>query len=198
MTDIEQPVVTPSRRLPSGRAVLGGLLVTLAVLGTLLASRIGITQVEIRLAEDVDWIATDPEQLYGSVLLGPVGRLEFMQLSNVAEGTPDSLPSGLAEVSIEIDPNRAPAQLVSGEIVSILATYDDEEPALTKLIAREVTVLSYSAGDSEFGSGDAVLRLGIAEGEVASDIVLASIVGDISIVGVTGASGVDLPESVTQ
>jgi len=223
MTDVEQPVVTPTRRLPSGRAVLGGLLVTLAVLGTLLAGRLGdnatirdvvvarenlapgtviepkhVAQIEIRLAEDVDWIATDPEQLYGSVLLGPVGELEFVQIANIAEGTPDAVPSGLAEVSIEVEPSRAPARLAPGELVSILATYDDEEPERTQLIARNVVVLSYGIGDSEFGNGATVLRVGIDDGRIASDIVMASITGDVSIVGVTGATDIEIPEAITQ
>ena len=38
---VEQPILSPSRRLPSGRAVLGALLITLAVLGILLATRLG-------------------------------------------------------------------------------------------------------------------------------------------------------------
>ena len=169
MTKTQQPVLRAKRRLPTGRAVLGGLLVTLAVLGVLFATRLGndatfqdvvvaredlapgtvlepqhITQMRMRLAENADWVVADPESLYGSVLLGPVGELEFVQKSNVAEGTPDQLPSGLAEVSIEIEPGRAPATLAPGELVSVLATFDDTDPATTRLIADRVVVLSFS------------------------------------------------------
>ncbi len=223
MSDVEQPVLRPSRRLPSGRAVLGGLLVTLAVLGVLLATRLGndatirdvvvarqdltpgtviepqhVAQIQIRLAEDVDWVVTNPESIYGSVLLGPVNRLEFVQLSNIAEGTPDAVPSGLAVVSIEVDPGRTPARLAAGELVTILATYTSEEPETTRRIAQDVVVLSYAGSDSEFGSSNTrVLRLGIADGAIASEIVMASLVGEVSVIGVTGATDVQIPE-ITQ
>lgn len=219
MTDVEQPVLRPSRRLPSGRAVLGGLLITLAVLGVLMASRLGdnatirdvvvaqtdlapgtviapehVAQIQIRLAEDVDWVVTDPETIYGTVLLGPVARLEFLQFSNITTGTPESLPTGLAEVSIEVDRGRAPAGLAPGELISVLATYTDGEPE-TRLIAQDVIVLSYDTGDSEFSSSsEAVLRLGLADGAKASEIVMASLVGEVSIVGVTGATEIEIPE----
>ena len=41
MTETQQPVLRVKRRLPSGRAVLGGLLVSLAVVAVLVASRVG-------------------------------------------------------------------------------------------------------------------------------------------------------------
>ncbi len=222
MSDVEQPVLRPSRRLPSGRAVLGGLLITLAVLGVLLASRLGdnatirdvvvartdlapgtviepehVAQIQLRLAEDVDWVATDPSQVVGSVLLGPVAQLEFLQLSNVAEGLPDAVPSGLAVVSIEVDAGRTPVSLAAGELVSVVATYDSnrELGPETRLIAEEAIVLSYDNGDTEFGgTGDTVLRLGIADGAVASELVMASILADVSVIGVTGAPEVEIPE----
>lgn len=222
MTETQQPVLRAKRRLPTGRAVLGGLLVTLAVLGVLFASRIGddatfqdvvvaredlapgtvlepqhLAQITIRLADDATWVESNPEDLYGSVLLGPVGRLEFIQTSNVAVGTPDQVPSGLAEVSIEVEPGRAPATLSPGELVSVLATFDDTESATTRLIADRVVVLSFS-GEGEFGGTDSVLRLGIADGSIASDIVMASLTGEVSIIGVTGATDVALPESIDQ
>lgn len=218
MTETSQPILRTKRRLPTGRAVLGGLLVTLAVLGVLLASQLGddstfrdvvvaredlapgtviapehVAQIRIRLADDADWVVEQPEQVYGSVLLGPVGRLEFLQKANVAEGNPSSVPSGLAEVSIEIDPGRAPSRLAPGELISVLATYDDEDPARTELIADRVVVLSYSNGEGDFSTSSTVLRLGIADGAAASAIVTASLTGEISIIGVTGAADVDLP-----
>ena len=223
MTETEQqPVLRAKRRLPTGRAVLGGLLVTLAVLGVLFASRLGddatfqqvvvanedlapgtvleaqhLAEVTIRLTEDAVWVENDAAALYGSVVLGPVARLEFIQASNIAEGTPDGVPSGLAEVSIEIEPGRAPATLSPGELVSVVATFDDVEPATTRLIADRVVVLSFSGSD-EFATNESVLRLGISDGAIASDIVTASITGDVSIIGITGAAGVVLPEAANQ
>jgi len=218
MSDTDQPVLSRSRRLPSGRAVLGALLITLAVLGILVATRLGdqatirrvvvanvdlapgtvlepehLGLVEIRLAEEVDWVAEDPQELYGSVLLGPLAEFEFVQLANITEGTPESVPNGLVEVSIEVDSNRAPAALASGELVTILATFPNDDPAGTVVVARNVPVLSYDSGASEFSTaGDTVLRLGIADGSVASEIVTASITGEVSVIGVTGATDVEI------
>ncbi|MFT7474277.1 MAG: hypothetical protein ACI81L_001202 [Verrucomicrobiales bacterium] len=218
MTGTNQPVLRTKRRLPTGRAVLGGLLVTLAVLGVLLASRIGddgtfrdvvvaredlapgtviapehVAQIRMRLAGDANWVIAEPEDVYGSVLLGPVGRLEFLQTANVAEGNPSAVPSGLAEVSIEIDPGRAPSTLAPGELISVLATYDDRDEPRTELVADRVVVLSYSNGEGDFSTSSTVLRLGLDDGEAASEIVTASLTGDISIIGITGAAGIEIP-----
>jgi len=163
----KNPVIRSGSRLPSGRAVLGGLLITLAVLAVLLATRLGedatfqdvvvarrdlapgtvleaddVAEVRIRLDESVDFVATSSADVVGSVLLGPLSRLEFVQTSNLASGPPSGVPAGLAEVSIPIEPQRAPERLSPGELVSVLATYDDD-PTTTVLIADRVVVLSY-------------------------------------------------------
>ena len=219
MTDVQQPVIRSRKRLPSGRAVLGGLLVSLAVVAVLVASRMGedatfqdvvvasqelapgtviepghIQQVRMRLSEDANFVISTPESIIGSVVLGPVGANEFLQVSNIAEGTPDALPSGLAEVSIEIEPGRAPARISSGELVSVLATFSNGDSSRTVLVADRVVVLSYDNGAADdFGGGDTVLRLGVDSGHTASAIVTAAITGDVSIVGVTGANEVQIP-----
>lgn len=222
MTDVQQPVLRVKKRLPSGRAVLGGLLVSLAVVGVLIASRVGedatfqdvviarqelapgtviepghIEQVRMRLANEADFVVSSSDSIIGSVVLGPVGTNEFLQVSNIAAGGPDTLPSGLAEVSIEIEPSRAPARIASGELVSLLATYEDNDGSRTSLIADRVVVLSYDNGSvDDFSSGDTVLRLGVSSGDVASAIVTAAITGDVSVVGITGANDVDIPNEV--
>lgn len=220
----EQPVLNVKRRLPSGRAVLGGLLVSLAVAGILIASQLGedatfqdvvvarqdlapgtviepahVEEVRMRLADDADWVVPSADAVIGSVVLGPVGQNEFLQVSNIAEGGPDTLPSGLAEVSIEIESSRAPASLSAGELVSILSTTEDGEGSRTMLVADRVTVLSYSTGtDGDFSGGDTVLRLGVADGDTATAIVSAAVTSDVSVLGVTGANDVTIPEETVQ
>lgn len=222
MTDVQQPILRVKKRLPSGRAVLGGLLVSLAVVAVLIASRIGedatfqdvvvarqelapgtvieaehIEQVRMRLANEANFVVSNPDAIVGSVVLGPVGANEFLQVSNIAVSGPDTLPSGLAEVSIEIEPSRAPARIASGELVSLLATFEDSDGSRTVLIADRVVVLSYDDGDvDDFSGGDTVLRLGVSDGDVASAIVSAAITGDVSVVGVTGANDVTIPREV--
>ena len=222
MTDVQQPVLRVKKRLPSGRAVLGGLLVSLSVVGILVASSIGedatfqdvvvasqdlapgtvlepehVEQVRIRLSDEANFVVSSPESVLGSVVLGPVGEDEFLQASNIALSAGDALPSGLAEVSIEVDANRAPARLDSGELVSLLATYDDGDGSRTSLIADRVVVLSYDNGSNDdFSTGDTVLRLGISDGDIASSIVTAAITGDVSVVGVTGANDLEIPSEI--
>lgn len=219
MTETQQPVLRVKRRLPSGRAVLGGLLVSLAVVAVLVASRVGedatfqdvviaqqelapgtvieaehVQQIRMRLADDANFVVSNPESIIGSVVLGPVGINEFLQVSNIAKGSPDTLPSGLAEVSIEIEPSRAPAHIASGELVSILATFSSGDESRTVLIADRVVVLSYDNGSrDDFSGGETVLRLGVSDGDTASSIVTAAITGDVSVVGITGANDVDIP-----
>lgn len=220
----EQPVLSVKRRLPSGRAVLGGLLVSLAVVGILVATQLGedatfqdvviarqdlapgtvieaghVEQVSMRLADDADWVVQSTEQIMGAVILGPVGQNEFLQVSNLAQGTPEALPSGLAEVSIEIESSRAPASLTPGELVSILSTSEDDGVSRTSLVADRVTVLSYSSGtDGDFSGADTVLRLGVADGDTATAIVSAAVTSDVSVLGVTGATNVEIPEETVQ
>lgn len=216
----KNPVIRSGRRLPTGRAVLGGLLITLAVLAVLLATRLGedatfqdvvvarrdlapgtvleaddLAEVRIRLDESVDFVATSSADVVGSVLLGPLSRLEFVQTSNLAPGPPGGVPAGLAEVSIPIEPQRAPERLSPGELVSVLATYDDD-PTTTVLIADRVVVLSYRTDASEFAR-EGVLRLGIEDGRVAARIVNAVDDGQLHVIGITSAPEVDLPDEVT-
>lgn len=212
------PVVRSSRRLPSGRAVIGALLITLSVLAVLLVVRLeddssyqdvlvarrdlapgsvissdDLVVVRIRLDESVDSVLSDPTEVAGSVLLGPVARLEFIQPSVLGDPAPSGVPSGLAEVTVAIEPDRAPAQLAPGELVSLVATFADEDPTSTRLIADRVVVLSYRRDGDEFGS-DAVLRLGLSDGETAMGIVHAAQTGELSVLGVMSAPAVVLPE----
>lgn len=212
------PVIRPNRRLPSGRAVIGALLITLSVLAVLITLRLDdessyrevvvarqnlapgtvlrddhLAVVRIRLDDDVDFVVTDPSDVAGAVLLGPVARLEFLQQSNIASSPGGSTASGLAEISVAIEPDRAPAELTPGELVSLVATFTDDEPATTRLVADRVVVLSYRREDGDFGN-DAVLRLGLDDGATAMGILNAARVGELSVVGIMAAPTLVLPE----
>ena len=223
MADVEQPVTKSRRALPSGRAVLGALLITLAALGVLFASRLGddatfqnvvvaridispgtvidesdVATVRLRLDEQADGVINDINDVLGNVALGPVAQLEFLQRSNVASGLPDSVPSGAAVVSLSVPPENAPPSIAAGELVSVLATFEGGEVPVTELIADRVSVLSFGGGGAEdFSSNETVLRLGVSDGEIASAIVHASQTGTISIVGVTGAPDVQIPQATS-
>jgi len=156
-----------------------------------------LAEIRIRLDESANFVAKDPATLIGQVVLGPVARLEFLQTANVAPAAGATSEGGLAVVSLAVDPTRTPQTLAAGELVSVLATFDDVEPAVTQLVADRVVVLSYDAGGTDFGSSDAVLRLGIADGATASAIINASHTGEISIIDLNSAPQVKLPESLS-
>lgn len=220
MADSNQPVIRSRRALPSGRAVVGALLITLAGLGVLMATRLGddatfqtvvvatndlgpgtlieaddVAAVRIRLDESVTSVATSVEQVIGNVTLGPVGRTEFLQRSNLADMLPNNVPSGLAIVSLPVEPERAPASIAPGELVSILATFSENNGAdQTALIADRVVVVSFGDDGDEFGANDNVLRVAVDDGQLAANLALAGQTGTISIIGVTGANSIELPE----
>lgn len=213
----KNPVITTSRRLPSGRAVLGGLFITLAVLGVLVAGNLrenatyqdvvladrtlapgtvlgpeDVRVARLRLDEQVGFVVSDPTSVYGSVLLGPLQTNEFVQAANLTTATAD----GLAEVSVPVSTDSAPAQLIPGELVSILVTYGGS-PARTELVADRVTVISYERSSDDFAtSATAVLRLGLGDGDTAARIVLAAETGEVSIIGIGSAPEVVIPEVV--
>jgi len=221
VADANQPVIRSRRALPSGRAVFGALLITLAALAVLFASQLGndatfqdvvvattdlapgtvidesdVATIRLRLDEQADWVIGDLGQVVGNVTLGPVGRLEFLQRSNIAAGLPGSMPGGAAVVSLAVPPENAPASIAAGELVTVLATFNGREVTTTEVVADRVTVLSYGAGANEFSNNSTVLRLGVTDGTIAGDIVHAAQTGTISVVGVTGATEVLIPEVI--
>lgn len=202
------PVVRPRRHLPSGRAVIGALLITLSVLSVLLAIRFDedssyqqvvvarrdlppgsvltsadLARVRIRLDPSVDSVYSDTEAVVGSVLLGPLNRLDLIQRSQLAA---PATTDGLAEVSVAVEPERSPAELAPGELVSIVATFTDDEPEHTEVIADRVMVLSYRREGDDFG-GTAVLRVGTGDGQTALAIVHAAQTAELSVLGVMSA-----------
>lgn len=215
------PVVRSSRRLPSGRAVVGALLVTLAVFGVLVAARLGTNaefrdvtvaradlapgtvlgpdntaQVTIRLDDSVDTVIENPASIHGAVLLGPVGRLELIQTSNIAETSTDVGEQGYAVVSMAVSPQRVPASLRPGDLISVYATFDDGND-ITLLVADKVTVVSFTTDDDGFDD-EAVLRIGLDDGETAADLIHASNTGDISVLGLSAAREIELPDTVVR
>jgi len=219
VTETNQPVIRSRRALPSGRAVLGALLITLAALGVLLATRLSddstfqnvvvatnnlgpgqliepddVAVVRLRLDDQVRFVANDVNEVVGSVTLGPVTAREFVVRSNVADMLPNNVPNGLAVVSLPVDPANAPSTIAPGAVVSILATFTDNDEDVTELVADRLLVVSYGTDGDEFGADTNVLRVAVGDGQNAADLALAAETGTVSVVGITGASEVSIPE----
>lgn len=162
--------VVPRASLPSGRAVLGGLLVALAALGTFLAyqgangppttryavavadldpgTRLGADDIRLEPLDLPPDLAAgafdDPAALDGAVTVAPVRAGELIQGSAVVPpGAGESAASPPAhEFSFAVDRTRAVnGSLNRGERIDLLATYGTGESARTHVVVRDALVV---------------------------------------------------------
>ncbi len=189
--------------LPSGRAVIGGLLMALAAVGTFLAYSAATADETIDVliatralrtgetisADDVALVAVDlPDEvrgLFGSTeaavgrqVVAPVDEGEFLPAS--ATVTPVEGDEYL-EVSVALPGNRAVGRLVPGERVDIFSTWGSD---VTELIAVDARVLEVSGGGDNVisGSEQAVVRLALADFAQVEAVVHAQAAGDITMI----------------
>lgn len=203
---IERP-----RRLPGGRAVVGGLLVALAGVGTLVAWQQAsgtpdrsyavaarpLQPGEVLAADDVRLVPidlpdgvsggafTDGGDVEGRVALGPVAEGELVQagaLSEPGRGAP------VAQVSFALERDRAlDGRLVSGDFVDVFVTHDDQG---TSVVAERVQVVAVTDGGSSFTSGaELTVTLALAEGTPRGDVIQAVRSGEVTLVRSTHLGG---------
>jgi Flp pilus assembly protein CpaB len=199
-------VVARTPGVPGGRAVLGGLLVALAGLGTFLSwqrasgtpdrsyavaertLRPGdpITADAVRfepidLPDDVAGAAfRTPAELEGRVLVAPVGEGELLQsgaLSDQGQGPP------AAEVSLALTRDLAvDGRLQSGDAVDVYATHDDG----TSLVAEGVRVISVTEAGGSFGDGrELTVTLALTDPARRVPVIHAARAGQITLVRTT-------------
>lgn len=198
--------------LPSGRAVVGGLLMALAAVGTSLAyagasadDRVDVlvaaralTPGEVIVDADVQLVAVDVPAdvrgLFGAVdaavgrqLVSPVAPGEFLLASATA---PPSEGAETLELAVTVPASRAVGRLQPGERVDVFSTWRGE---VTELIAVDARVLEVrGGGDSGFGSTEAVtVRLGVEDFGQVEALVHAQAAGDITMVRAAVGSEVD-------
>jgi Flp pilus assembly protein CpaB len=161
--------VAPRSSLPSGRAVVGGLLVALAALGTFIAYRDateGPTTLFVVAAGDVDPGARlgpsdlrlesmqlphgvdasafpSIDELDGAVALAPIRAGELVQAGAIVPpgaGESESSPPS-SEFSFAVERTRAlNGALNRGERIDVLATYGSGDTARTHVVARNALV----------------------------------------------------------
>ncbi|MCU1453756.1 MAG: hypothetical protein JWN46_1902 [Acidimicrobiales bacterium] len=208
-------VIRPRRGLPGSRAVVGGLLVALATVGTFAVATRGdrgpttryvvaahaiVPGRPVALADLrtmlVDLPASsrarafeDPASLVGSIALGPIEPGELVQSGALLPAT-QAAPQ--PELSFAIDPDRAVGgSLRPGERVDVLVTYGSGPGSTTERVvtgARLRDIVS-SAGD---GVGDArrqTVTLAVDEplGVLAATNAVRA--GEVTLVRTTGATG---------
>ncbi|HEY1116818.1 MAG TPA: SAF domain-containing protein [Acidimicrobiales bacterium] len=197
--------------LPSGRAVVGGLLMALAAVGTFLAYADATADDTIQVlvaardlapgqmieAADVELV---PVELPGGVrgLFGAVDAAVGRQVSAPVEAGEFLIASATVvplegaetlEVAISVPAGRAVGRLRAGERVDVFSTWSDE---VTQLIAVDARVLEVDGGSREgLGGSDSVtVRLAVADLPQVEALVHAQAAGDVTIVRATIGSEV--------
>ena len=199
--------ITRRRALPGGRAVLGGVLMAVAVVGVFVAyeqaghepsDSIVVAARAIRLGEVLD--ASDlrtvhgelpggapgfaeVEALVGHIALGPIDEGEIIQPGSI---TDDGSADPVHEVAITL-PGRqvAVGRLKPGERVDVFVTYDDR----TISVVRGAQVVQIEAEDAASLTSDREISLVVA---VPSDQTVAALVhalrtGEVTVVRSTFA-----------
>jgi Flp pilus assembly protein CpaB len=206
--------------VPSGRALVGALLVTLAGLGlfavylaassgpsgryvvaaTAIApgTELDIDHLEVvtgDLPSDVvDNAFTDVDDLVGMITVAPIAQGELVQSSAVgADPEPDQ--AGFT-MSFAIDPDRAAGgQLRPGQRITILVTYTGAQEAITEVVAEDATVISFDlAGEAALDALDEnvlTVRLPATANPLA--VAHAARVGQITVIDPTFAGDATLP-----
>lgn len=207
----------PARRverrvgLPSGRAVIGGLLMALAAIGTFLAyagataddsidvliATRDLRRGELLTADDVELVPVDlpggvrglfgaADAAVGRQMVAPVDAGEFLLAS--ATVTPTDGEETL-EVAVALPGTRAAGRLRAGDRVDVFSTWSGE---VTELIAVDARVLEVRGGESALGGGDTVVvRLAVADFAQVEALVHAQAAGDLTMIRATIGTGVE-------
>jgi Flp pilus assembly protein CpaB len=203
------------RALPSGRAALGALLVTIAVLGTLLVQhRAGgapstryvvatspvapgqrVQASDLHL-EAIDLPASVARQSFARLesveagvalrALEPGELIEAGDIARAVDGESSDTPPA-HEVTVALERDRAlDGQLVPGERVDLVATYGTGESATTLVVVHQVRVSAVSSDDSAIGSAGAVtVTLAVTSADEALRVSHAAEVAGVRLVRAT-------------
>ena len=179
-------VLRSRRRLPSGRAVAGGFLVSVAALGSFLLATRGqgeptgrfvvvardITPGTTLTAADLVIIAVDlPEeqarvtarstsQLLGAVTRGPLTKGSFVSAGEVAVATPEAaeLTAPYRELSLAVASDRAVGGTIRpGDRIDVLSSGD----GATFVLAQRVLVINVTSGGNSLGGDHFTITLAL-------------------------------------
>lgn len=218
-TDTDRGLLRPhiarvTRRRPNGRALLGGLLVTVAGVaaftsvahaGSVPGRTIAVAARDLSIGQHITaadlQIVTAPvpdelaahsyssaDRLIGAVATSPIVSGELIQRSAVLA---DDGAGGSPEFSIPVDRDHAVnGDIRPGESVDVLATYGTGNDAVTIVLARDARVIRVE--DTKSGAlgstGKLVTTLALGSGDQVLDAVHAAQVATITLVRSTRSS----------
>lgn len=222
-----RPDTSPARRggrrarpLPSGRALVGGFLVTVAMVSAVAVARsagapatiatlvartaiapgdaLGPSNLEVvhlALPEGLsDRTFADIDVLSGTVARSFVDPGDLLQRGDVVAATAAQRAAAPArEVSIRLDADRAvDGRLEPGDRVDVLATYGTGTDATTHVVLADVSVLSADRGDgSAVGARTIVLTLALDDRSSTLALAHAVDTASVTVVRTTTAAADD-------
>ncbi|MGH9063545.1 MAG: RcpC/CpaB family pilus assembly protein [Acidimicrobiales bacterium] len=206
----------PRRRaLPGGRAVVGGLLVALAAVGTfaaytnatrshslsyvvtrqalpvghrITATDLGLAPMDLPSSIASHLAFRTPTRLIGAVVVGPMAAGELVQASDVVAGPPAPKER---EMSFALPASAAVGgTLVPGDRVDVLATFGTGAEARTVAVVRAVPVVSRVDGSGGIAAGSnssEVITLALSTSAQTLALAHALAAGEVILVRSTGA-----------
>jgi Flp pilus assembly protein CpaB len=202
-------VVQRRAPFPGGRALLGGLLVTVAGVGLFAAyqraaagprqsyvvarhdvamgsrlQREDLTTVPMDLGADQAARAfSDPEVLVDATVLGPLAQGELVQRGGVARSPADASER---EVTVPIERTRLVSGLRGGERVDVLVTYGTGSEAATVTAVHQATVVRVDRSRGSLGDSSVVLvTLALSRGSDVLAVAHGSRAGALTLVRTT-------------
>ncbi|MEM9521524.1 MAG: SAF domain-containing protein [Actinomycetota bacterium] len=204
--------ISPRRALPSGRALVGAFLVTVATLGAFVVATGGddgpttsflvttrdltageaITEADVRfeamtLSDDLAGRALNSTAgIDGAVVLRDFRAGELIDVADVIAGVDGggAIDGDLHEITIGVPLERTPSSLVVGDRVTILATADDT----TRVAVEDARVLEVDRRPDQIGSsGRGILTLAIDDPAVVLEVAHLTQTADITVVRSTRA-----------
>lgn len=199
------------RALPGGRAVAGGFLVALAAVGIFAGYTDATSGPDVRYLvarrdlplghrvtdADLEPVGLDlpgelasrsyrsASQLAGAVVVGPVGKGELVQSSDVLAG--GEAPGG-RQISFPVESARAVnGQLRRGEAVDVLATYGTGGDAYTVVVVAGARVADRTTARASLSDrGDEVVTLALPASADALAVAHAVNAGEVTLVRTAG------------
>ncbi|MGI8758486.1 MAG: SAF domain-containing protein [Acidimicrobiales bacterium] len=208
--------VGPQRRLPGGRAVVGGFLIATSAMGVFAAytaastspehsyavvtaevgsgerlSASDLALVPLELPPDQRQVAfADLGLLDGATALAPMAAGQLVQTSDVAKpaGGPDR-----AQISVALDPGNAlggdTGLLGDGERVAVIVTYTSGGAPETSTISTDATIVRVLGGRDQVGGGGGLTVVLAVPPDDLEPIAQAAAAGVVSLARTTGLAG---------
>jgi hypothetical protein len=207
-------------RLPSGRAVLGAMLVATAAAAVLVAHRSASEPPTTRFvvltrevgageavtADDLGTIAAevptgvsvvaeeDAEDLVGRVARTTLRPMDLLRTTDLYDAGRFTAP-GSTEVAVELGPAAALLDTVEvGDLVDVLSTDPDGEGTRTIARAARISAVQGGADDGGIGaSGTVRVRLGVPDVATAEALVDAAVRTELTLALPLRSPGQDAP-----